>query len=300
MPNDALIFSCKISSNFNSGFLFLHPFFYSPIIADGISYLTPLHYYYYNKFLQWKEISDELRLLEDTDDLITKASDYRKIKGDKQYWDAWTLSKEAIMKKANKLKYDAYEVYRNKLMETGNQALIYEEPKQNPFWGGTDPNSLNALGKILMELRSEYQATYGLYKIVRNGENGINNFDISMLTLDRVASVNAFQNILKDRDVRRKTLTELGSSEAENRCVEIKATLKDNNNFSKLFARVSPLFHLQQNDRALLINEAKYMQYEKEAMITSPTFIKPKSLYILIEVIVLCRALPICMGRIKR
>ena len=284
-PSGTLIFARKISANFDSGFLFLHPFFYSPIIVDGISYMTPLHYYYCMKYAQWKEISDELRLLEDTDDLISKAEGYRKIKGDKQYWEEWTIAKYAIMKKANKTKYDTYEIYRNKLMETGSYSLIYEDPKLDPYWGGTTDNSKNTLGKLLMELRSEYQATYGLYKIERTGEKGIKDFDISMLTLNRESSANTFQNLLKDRDIKGKTLSDLGSSESDNRCMEIKATLKDNNNLSKLFGRVSPLFHLPQNDRALLINESKYMQYEKDAMILSPTSVKPKSLYILVEVI---------------
>lgn len=45
---------------------------------------------------------------------------------------------------------------RENLIGTG-EAVLIEDSERDSYWGGVLPNSLNMLGKLLMELRSELQ-----------------------------------------------------------------------------------------------------------------------------------------------
>lgn len=47
---------------------------------------------------------------------------------------------------------------RKKLLSTGNQELVEGNHWHDDYWGKCTPNGQNNLGKLLMKLRSEYQA----------------------------------------------------------------------------------------------------------------------------------------------
>jgi ribA/ribD-fused uncharacterized protein len=284
-PSKKLYFSYKISANVKTDNLFLHPYFYCPITDEGVKYLTPLHFYQCNKFYAFKEIFEELRNTEATEDLLEKVDVYQKSKGDKGYWDIWDTKKVEVMKKANKLKFDTYKVYMIKLIETGKKDLVYEEPNQNVFWGGTTLGSQNMLGKLLMELRSEYAATLSdMFKSTEIENQSPLDFNLSLLNINKSESIQIFEDLQKERTIRNKKLTDIPNTDTEINCIEIPKTMRQSVLINKLLGRVSPLFHLSQNDRALLINESKILQYEKDAIIICPNKKKPKRIYLLLEV----------------
>lgn len=69
----------------------------------------------------------------------------------------WDEERVDVMREVLALKFDQHPDLRRKLMETGNRPL-WEDARDDLFWGAGTPRKRgqNWLGRLLMELRSEY------------------------------------------------------------------------------------------------------------------------------------------------
>lgn len=66
----------------------------------------------------------------------------------------WHKVKKCLMMDLNRQKY-TNEVYKNKLLATGEAKLIEGNHWGDTFWGMCDGDGMNHLGKILMKIRTE-------------------------------------------------------------------------------------------------------------------------------------------------
>ncbi len=69
----------------------------------------------------------------------------------------WEQVKVRIMKEICKAKFDQNETLRQQLLATGNEPLEEGNTWGDRIWGTVDGVGQNHLGKILMEIRKEYQ-----------------------------------------------------------------------------------------------------------------------------------------------
>jgi len=136
-------------NRFNGGFAFLSNFSLSPIVVDRIKYPTVEHAFQASKTLvrqerqviayaatpgQAKKMGRRLNL----------RSDWAEVKVDVM----WELVREKF--RDSKLKA--------KLLATGCEELIEGNTWGDTFWGVHQGVGQNQLGKILMEVRAEFQA----------------------------------------------------------------------------------------------------------------------------------------------
>ncbi len=69
----------------------------------------------------------------------------------------WEQVKVRIMQEICKAKFDQNETLRQQLLATGNEPLEEGNTWGDRIWGTVDGVGQNHLGKILMEIRKEYQ-----------------------------------------------------------------------------------------------------------------------------------------------
>jgi len=70
----------------------------------------------------------------------------------------WEDIKYELMKNITRAYYDANDILKQKLIDTGNIELIHQGHRVDTFWGiNAGKNGTNNHGKMLMELRSEFQ-----------------------------------------------------------------------------------------------------------------------------------------------
>lgn len=141
---------------------FAHSWFIS---AAGIKWWSVEHYYQAHKFRDFskpnfKAIFDEIYSTTNADDCKKVSRKYTKSMKDedwgKKEWDA--IYKDYYMKRALTYKFSQNHDLLAKLLSTGNAKLL-EESNKDKYWGGLIEGSLNKLGEMLMELRSNYRST---------------------------------------------------------------------------------------------------------------------------------------------
>jgi N-glycosidase YbiA len=70
----------------------------------------------------------------------------------------WESVKDDIMRRAVRCKFTTHMELRERLLATGDEALVEQSPTDS-YWGcGEDGCGLNRLGTILMEVRAELRA----------------------------------------------------------------------------------------------------------------------------------------------
>lgn len=69
----------------------------------------------------------------------------------------WTQNKERIMKDIIRLKFDQHTQLRETLIRTGLRKIIFNSRRDDFFGVGQDQEGRNILGKILQDLREDYQ-----------------------------------------------------------------------------------------------------------------------------------------------
>ena len=69
----------------------------------------------------------------------------------------WTQNKEKIMKDIIRLKFDQHTQLRETLIRTGLRKIIFNSRRDDFFGVGQDQEGRNILGKILQDLREDYQ-----------------------------------------------------------------------------------------------------------------------------------------------
>jgi ribA/ribD-fused uncharacterized protein len=71
--------------------------------------------------------------------------------------DEWNQNKKEIMKDIIRLKFDQHSHIRETLVRTGLRKIVFNSRRDDFFGIGHEQNGENVLGKILQELREEYQ-----------------------------------------------------------------------------------------------------------------------------------------------
>jgi len=69
----------------------------------------------------------------------------------------WNENKEKVMRDIIRLKFDQNAQLRDNLVKTGLRNIIFNSRRDNFFGLGAEQNGENVLGKILQDLRGEYQ-----------------------------------------------------------------------------------------------------------------------------------------------
>ena len=168
MVEPQVIFFYEVFENMQSKpeHKYLNNFDESPFVSEsGLKFLSVEHYYQAHKFRDFskqgfKEIFEEIRTAENSDLCKKAARKHTKELGD-DAWDKvnWDLKfKEYYMKRGLIFKFSQNIELLKKLLLTGN-AILKEESKKDPYWGGLLEGSLNRLGALLMELRENYNKT---------------------------------------------------------------------------------------------------------------------------------------------
>jgi N-glycosidase YbiA len=120
-----------------------------PITVDGKRYATTEHFYQSRKTLD-PDIQEQIR----TASTSRKAKD---LASETQLRAEWESIKFSIMLEALRCKANQYEFIREKLLETGEE-IIAEDSPRDAIWGlGKDGKGMNLLGKAWMQVRKELQ-----------------------------------------------------------------------------------------------------------------------------------------------
>jgi ribA/ribD-fused uncharacterized protein len=124
-----------------------------PITLKGKSWPTSEHYFQAQKFSGTSH-EEEIRQTSSPMSAARLGRDRQKpLRSD------WEQVKDEIMLKAVRAKFTQHPDLRAKLLATGNAELV-EHTKNDAYWGdGGDGTGKNMLGRILMKVREELQAT---------------------------------------------------------------------------------------------------------------------------------------------
>ncbi len=74
----------------------------------------------------------------------------------------WEQVKDDVMREAVRQKFRTHADIRQVLLDTGDEDLIENAPGDVYWGGGADGSGQNRLGKILMEVRAQLRADFGL------------------------------------------------------------------------------------------------------------------------------------------
>ena len=135
---------------------FLSNFTKRPIIVDGLVYATTEHYFQCRKFVD-PAYAEYIRVECATPAQAKAAGAERSvpIRAD------WRTARLSIMLTALRAKFSQHDDLRERLLSTVGSELV-EHSRSDKFWGdggGAPGAGENALGQLLMQVRSEMQAT---------------------------------------------------------------------------------------------------------------------------------------------
>lgn len=148
-------------------FRFLSHFYPSPITLDGLDWPTVEHYYQaqksddpaYRAAIRAAVHPGHVKRLAAPPGAPRRFSQgsWFRTNGMQVRAD-WSDVKLAIMRRADRAKYDQNPDLRALLLATGDAELVEDSPRE-PFWGtGQDGQGLNWAGRVLMEIRHELNA----------------------------------------------------------------------------------------------------------------------------------------------
>jgi len=123
-----------------------------PIELDNKKWKSVEHYFQFKKY----ENSDPkfAQILKEID----SSKEVKKLSlKNKNYPKDWEMINSSLLKRAGKKKFETYPELKKLLFSTGDEELIEANP-DNSLWGeGKDGKGGNFMGKILMELRKNFQ-----------------------------------------------------------------------------------------------------------------------------------------------
>ena len=144
----------------------------APFESAGIRYATSEHYMMYQKVSMFKQYELAQKILDSTDPAEAKAIGRTRFKEfDRDLWDSLSYT---IVKRGVRAKFAQNDELLHKLLSTENSVLMECAPNDR-IWGigmaKNDPdidhptkwNGTNKLGKILMEVRSEFALEMALF-----------------------------------------------------------------------------------------------------------------------------------------
>ncbi|KAE8217142.1 hypothetical protein CF326_g9550 [Tilletia indica] len=134
-------------------FFFLSSLFPSTISLGPHEFLTAEAFFQAAKFSKHSNLVLALKETKSSRDMLYKI----------QHWtecipEDWDEKRLPIMKEIQELKFAQHKHLRARLVQTGDAELIYRCKTDSFFGCGQDNQGLNHLGRILMDLRSAFQA----------------------------------------------------------------------------------------------------------------------------------------------
>jgi ribA/ribD-fused uncharacterized protein len=132
---------------FTGDYDFLSNFHPSPIEVDGIVYSTVEHAFQAAKTF---DLEEKQAVAQAATPGIAKRKG-RKV----QLRPDWEQVKVGIMEELVRLKFTTHATQREQLLATGDAELVEGNTWKDTFWGVCRGKGRNALGKILMKVRSD-------------------------------------------------------------------------------------------------------------------------------------------------
>ncbi|KAE8266465.1 hypothetical protein A4X09_0g5880 [Tilletia walkeri] len=134
-------------------FFFLSSFFPSILSLGPHEFLTAEGFFQAAKFSEHPNLVLALKKTKSSKEMLYKL----------QHWtecipEDWDEKRLPIMKEIQELKFAQHKQLRARLVQTGDAKLIYRSKTDSFFGCGQDNQGLNHLGRILMDLRSAFQA----------------------------------------------------------------------------------------------------------------------------------------------
>ena len=115
---------------------------------DGVYWPTSEHYFQAQKFAGTLDV-EEIRKAKTSKQAAEMGRQRsRPLRGD------WETIKDDIMRRAVLRKFETHADIRAILLETGDEPLVENAPKDYYWGGGADGSGKNKLGHILMEVRA--------------------------------------------------------------------------------------------------------------------------------------------------
>jgi ribA/ribD-fused uncharacterized protein len=136
-------------SNFENDFFFLSNFFESDFIFEGLNYRSVEHAYQSMKAISLKD-AEMIRLAKTPDDA-------KKISRTIETRSDWELIKQLVMMNVVKEKFLQNPILLSRLLDTYPEEIIEGNWWGDTYWGVCNNVGENHLGKILMQLRSEFR-----------------------------------------------------------------------------------------------------------------------------------------------
>lgn len=122
----------------------------APITVEEKVWPSSEHYYQSCKSFD-PEFRERIRTAATPDDAKTLGNSE-----ECEYRDDWDMYKDTAMRIALKAKFTQHEDLK-KLLMASNDAILIEDSDRDYYWGcGADGSGKSMLGKLLMELRSEF------------------------------------------------------------------------------------------------------------------------------------------------
>ena len=135
-------------NGFFGEYRFLSNFHPSPIIVDSKTYQTVEHFYQASKATDIED-HEYVRLCE-SPGIAKKLGKRIQIRPD------WEDIKISVMTRGLYAKFDQNKHLIEKLLATGDEELVELNYWGDKFWGVSQGSGLNTLGKLIMEIRAEY------------------------------------------------------------------------------------------------------------------------------------------------
>lgn len=122
-----------------------------PITIDGVKWPTTEHYFQAQKFAGTGHVEAVRQAAKPMDAANMGRDRSRPLSKD------WEEVKDAVMLRAIRAKFTQHEDCKSMLMSTGDAILIEHTSNDNYWADGGDGTGKNALGRILMQVRSEIE-----------------------------------------------------------------------------------------------------------------------------------------------
>lgn len=136
---------------FRGKYSFLSNFAACPMIYEGINYPTAEHAFQAAKF----EDEKTKRHIADLNTPV-EAKRYGRIAGPPR--KGWGTLRLQVMEEILRIKFSK-EAFKDSLLRTGDEELIEGNDWGDKFWGVSDGEGSNYLGKLLMKIRDEMKVS---------------------------------------------------------------------------------------------------------------------------------------------
>jgi hypothetical protein len=137
----------------NDQYNWLGTFSNHQVTLDDITWKTAEHYYQAQRFIYFPDLYHQIKESKTTDTVYRFVHEFASLT--QKHWNSEKLG---IREKVMRVKFDQHADLKQMLIETNDELLVCRTEDKS-FWGtGLDGHGQNQLGKLVMSLRTEYQA----------------------------------------------------------------------------------------------------------------------------------------------